>query len=381
MVLLALTVFDHELVKDDLLIRDENLFIPFPYREYLVHTIPFTPSNVKWSKVVEVQQPAKALRGGMNEHQMNLSIPRRFLFSECLSAHVNVMQRKITCFQGTANLPIITKTIVLGTDIFTPNNFQHDLINGIPTVGMVADYLLEDLDTRWILSGDSIADVYAVMTNNRSIIRISSIPDGGFWASNIIVPFVDWTYEGLSTDSYPRGSFWPTEVYNMKMVELGHFSHSFSSRYVLFLQRKGPRRFLTQESEIIDRLSSMLRVIGWSLVPFPHFSGMSPIQQRQLFYGSSVIIGLHGGAFSNIPFAHHDTVVIEINNDDSFYPEPAPTNNIRNVFANMALSRNLRYFRFVPDYPFDYETANGIELSDRKLDELETIVKHATSLF
>ena len=61
------------------------------------------------------------------------------------------------------------------------------------------------------------------------------------------------------------------------------------------------------------------------------------LKQRVTFYNASVILGLHGGAFSNIGFCNSNATVIEIN---------YVGRGQRDCFCNMAIALQLNYIRF-----------------------------------
>jgi len=134
-----------------------------------------------------------------------------------------------------------------------------------------------------------------------------------------------------SWDSYPCGTLSPFFLQYNRIP----FVPSSPLR-ILVLSRSNrisTNRQLNNEDELIDRLRSLSPHI--QVDTFIHSDPIS--EDIKAFQSANVIIGLHGGAFSNLVYCRRGTVVIEMN---------VPDEGGRQCFAYVAYNLGLRYHRY-----------------------------------
>ena len=101
---------------------------------------------------------------------------------------------------------IINKDLVVAFDPFS-NIFQHAMISGLPSGGMLADWVLEKPIERGFLCNTFICDLFKSLVHlNESNI----FPDFNWhpiWARSITFAFIDWKKENVTKPAYPIGSY------------------------------------------------------------------------------------------------------------------------------------------------------------------------------
>ena len=143
-----------------------------------------------------------------------------------------------------------------------------------------------------------------------------------------------------------------------------NFSHEKPT--ILFLSRGSEgNRILKNEKQLIAGFRVLSHIHNYELKVMQHNTHWSPLEQQRAFYSASVVIGLHGGSFSNIPFCNKYATIVEIN-----YSGPLR----RNCFCNMALALQLNYVRFsIPK--IDYGRHDIIQLTSSEISNLVSVVE------
>ena len=163
----------------------------------------------------------------------------------------------------------------------------------------------------------------------------------------------------FTRDSYPMGSYWPMNHYLSTM----EFK---KEKKILFLSRakdKGSVRFLDNEQEVFGEIEKLGREIGYN-VEFVEMGYRNGPDTPKLFYSAAVVVGLHGGAFSNIVYCNPDAVVIEINN-----------NNGRDCFAVLSKAKRIKYVRFTPKNEFLYQSYRGFQFTKKEIKMLRGTIE------
>jgi hypothetical protein len=248
----------------------------------------------------------------------------------------------------------IDRDLAVGFSPSQPYTFQHNLIDGLPRAGMMVEWVLGDTNKRALLCCTIVCFVLSSVVPLDNLIDISTL-QFPFYARSIQVA-------DLHLGNYPLGSLWVVDKLLPK--EFGN--------EVLYLSRNGSaNRFIVNEDQLIARIAAFCQAQGRILNVMPHHSapdgsGLVLSHWRHtisLFERASVVIGLHGGSFSNIVFCHKRTKIIEINNKAER----------RNVFAVMAFSKGLDYKLFPISPSFLYH-GSSITLSEVQIDQLINMI-------
>ena len=89
-----------------------------------------------------------------------------------------------------------------------------------------------------------------------------------------------------------------------------------------------------------------------------------------MFDAATVVVGLHGGSFSNICFCRPGTVIVEINREHHIQ-------DTRHCFGHMALQRGLEYRNFsIVGNQFSYDEMSLV-LSDADVTRLVSVLDEA----
>jgi len=119
-------------------------------------------------------------------------------------------------------------------------------------------------------------------------------------------------------------------------------SNTFGSiyNYSVYLSRgtaANSYRSIVNEAELIHSLKNISIASNYKLVIIEHNTNLIRVELMKIFQDAKVVLGLHGGLFSNILFCRENTTVIEINLGTVWR---------RDCFASMALSNQLIYRRY-----------------------------------
>ena len=144
-------------------------------------------------------------------------------------------------------------------------------------------------------------------------------------------------------------------------------NYTVSYSTILYLSRGSNRtRIIENEEKLLTKLRLLSQKNNYNLVFMAHPTDWSTSKQRVTFYNASVILGLHGGAFSNIAFCNSNATVIEINYGGR---------GRRDCFFTMALALQLNYIRF----PIPQNIFRGgqsiVYLNDTQIEKLVGLVE------
>ncbi len=120
----------------------------------------------------------------------------------------------------------------------------------------------------------------------------------------------DTTMDGC--EPFPLGSFWPVESFLRQLRESGKLAPArrpYRPR-VLYLSRGkagNSIRWLDNEDALVAALKKLCETRNWHLEVAPHettpvSSSTTSSRTVQMFHNAAAVVGLHGGAFSNIIF-------------------------------------------------------------------------------
>eukprot|EP01052_Picozoa_sp_SAG31_P050952 SAG31_NODE_11872_length_990_cov_1.021324_1_plen_263_part_10 len=221
---------------------------------------------------------------------------------------------------------------------------------------MVASYVSSAVESIRILCGPQYLCNAAQIQENPRADLIEGYGIGtrqGHHVEHLVVARAhnnDWT-RGEKDWSFPRGWYQLVDAWRqhqLKMLNARQTMHSLKKSdmvtecYVLFVSREHHVRHL--DSSLRDKLAStvsrwLVPPRGCTNISLKVFNRpQSPMQDATLFYGASAVIGVHGGALSNLVYCQHGTIVIEV------LPQQQP----RMFFAAVAYSRNLTYYTYTP---------------------------------
>jgi hypothetical protein len=102
------------------------------------------------------------------------------------------------------------------------------------------------------------------------------------------------------------------------LANLSESNSILSRNKLIYLQRttsnsKNKGRFILNQKPFIEILHQYARKSSLDLIEYDHsIQNNNIVKQIQLFYQASIIIGVHGGAQSNMNFAQPGTTIIEI---------------------------------------------------------------------
>jgi capsular polysaccharide biosynthesis protein len=132
------------------------------------------------------------------------------------------------------------------------------------------------------------------------------------------------------------------------------------------------KRSIANEQDLIIPLRSLAASHGYDFQVANHNGHRSQREQISLFNSAIVVVGMHGGSFSNIGYCKDGTIIIELN---------AETGR-RDCFASIALGNSLKYFRYpLPGFHYDSfvytltleDIKNIIQLITSQLNEAEVV--------
>ena len=274
----------------------------------------------------------------------------------------------------TDNTAIIAKHVVLGYDA-AHITFQHDMITGISHASVFAEYLERHPSSSVVLCQKTVRTILAAWLGAERVLERSAQPKL-FWA-----PSVRWsrapsdlTLEGC--EPFPLGSFWPVEIFLRQQQRFKGLSRPNRPR-ILFLSRGGSGssaqtiRYIDNESELVEMFQKLCELHNWTFDFLAHQATAIDDQTTQTktvsqFFAADAVVGLHGGAFSNIVFCNSKAVIVEINNNV----------NGRMCFSGIAVSRGLDYHRFQPRREFFYQSWDHFALAEREMHQIVAITYH-----
>lgn len=251
--------------------------------------------------------------------------------------------------------------------------FQHQVINSLPTTELALRWWRNSCRVagdakRYPPLGDCDHVKFLVRSGSLEMKYLTwiGVPDDRLEIFDNTVayrsiswPFPVWSLENGSPDTYPKGLF---DAFVQSSLAQSRPRSLPKSPYVVYLGRptsspqSAPRhRSVLHQNSFLNRLKSKLRGayevvhLGWTQTSEKMNSkgGMSFVSH--LMHGASAVVGLHGGAFSNIVWCRPGTHVVEV-----AYAPVKVCGEVRYCFAAIAHSRGLRYHMLSPEKSIRY---------------------------
>ncbi|KAK3246163.1 hypothetical protein CYMTET_44305 [Cymbomonas tetramitiformis] len=260
--------------------------------------------------------------------------------------------------------------------------FQHQVINALPTTELALRWWrsgcraiensthyppLDDCENVKFLVRAGSLEMKYLMWSDTPADRLE-IFDPVVAYRSISWPFPMWGSGESSADTYPRGLF--DNFVKRSLVTFGSRSTQ-KSPYVVYLGRPEAslrnatrHRSVLHQTAFLNRLRSELRgILHLVHLKWTPTSGNVNIEGgmsyvANLMHGAFAVLGLHGGAFSNIVWCRPGTHVIEI----AYAPKSVKTcDEVRYCFAAIAYSRGLRYHMLSPGKIVEYPVKDWYE--------------------
>jgi hypothetical protein len=200
--------------------------------------------------------------------------------------------------------------------------FQHDMITGLSHAAFFLDWALQRPESRGVLCHKVVCEVLRAAGTSLPAER-ASMPKL-FWAPSIRYNRApnDTTMDGC--EPFPLGSFWPMELFLQQIRSRGKLKPPKSEAPTILYLSRGSKstsiRFLDNEEAFVAHLKDFAKPRGWRVEVLPHEQVAVSVATTSTatisrFYHAAAVVGLHGGAFSNIVFCHKRAVIVEINNN------------------------------------------------------------------
>jgi len=161
----------------------------------------------------------------------------------------------------------------------------------------------------------------------------------------------DYGYLGL----YPRGSLLPIQR------KLGVLNH-VEKKYILYVKRATSRRGLENEKELVVIAKAIWEKTKYE---FKEFHVKSPESDLEIFRGSRVVFGCHGGALANIVFTQPGTHILELN---EMHREKSKLD--RMMYWGLANAAGANYWNIEP-HVYDHDKPLSIDKDEFKSVMLE----------
>lgn len=337
-----------------------NLQLPFNKNEYKMHGVKFSPQRCLHDIPFKIPLKYNYLSGREDSKNVpELKIPKYFSLCECQNAIIG--KTSIVCkdkidekqIQNNNKYLLLSKNLILARDIFLYDNFQHSLINSIPTITMALNFL-DNYDNAYIKNYSFLCTTIECLmldsiVENKS--RIIHQKEKIVYTPSLFVAFIPFIFNNsnskwnsqnpidLSFDAYPYGSLWLPKLFAQKFLNETNKPFRF-----LYLERpRHSRRSFINQDKVIDSLRDWSKKVNLEFTIFPHTIEHDLIESAKLFQESKIVFGIHGGSFSNIVFCNTESIIVEVNNV-----------NGRNCFAAMSKELGLEYYRIpttIPLYP------------------------------
>ena len=219
--------------------------------------------------------------------------------------------------------------------------FQHDVINALTGAGMAQ---------RWLSHAHSYLDITLIcrpfvcnLISSTFGIPFRTVPPverkSSVWIEHLVFAIPPFGEEN-NTDSwegYPCGTLVPFfGKYNRVP-----FAPSSPLRLLLVSRDNGVvnHRPLVNEAQLIERLTDRFPSPHFSLETFVH-NDAHPEKDAIAFQSADVILGLHGGALTNMVYSRRGTIVVEMS---------VPEEGGRQCFAYVSYNLGMRYHRYGMD--------------------------------
>ena len=250
--------------------------------------------------------------------------------------------------------------------------FQHDMITGVPRAALFGDWVAENPEERGFLCQKVMTEILKLSFPSGAVLDRKNLPKR-FWAPSIRFSRAPFDKVSDGCEPFPMGAFWPAEVFLREFRKsIPSPSSAVNVPKILFLSRgqaSNSIRWMDNEDELIEAIRNLSRARGWAVEVVPHkvvgVSDQTTTKKTILqFNNAAAVVGLHGGAFSNVVFCNPHAVIIEINNNVKG----------RECFSGIALSRGIEYHRFQHHREFWYQSWDHFRLYDREIRQIVALL-------
>jgi len=291
-----------------------------------------------------------------NNVDLKLRFPRQYLLLRCLNVTLK-NGRPIDTPDDAVNIRTVEAPTFLASDLFMPFTFQHTFINGAASLGMVWRSLQR-------IGVEQIASVGALHDILQHVVRINSsvelTPDlVRFDELYIAAPL--WK----KRDDEEKLSTWDCYAVDVlryfipSYFEEDYDIYDVAAKKIMYLPRPpNTKRHLSarrcdanctcstlSDEEFVSLLEKRVREEGWE---FEVFQQKSQREDAEAIRRADVLVGPHGGAFTNLVWMHATSAIVEVNVAQ------------RLCFACLAGAANLLYYRYEPLSWPGYETVGDI---------------------
>ncbi len=218
-------------------------------------------------------------------------------------------------------LAVVERDLAVGYDP-AHISFQHDMITGLSHASFFVKWAQQQPTKRGILCHKVVCEILKAVHPGVPMERgpMAKL----FWAPSVryVRAPGDTTMDGC--EPYPLGSFWPVEVFLRQVLRAGRMKMPAKDvPRILYLSRGTKStsiRWLDNEEQFVERLRSFAKERGWKVDVVPHETVAVSVATTNAktisqFFTAAAVVGLHGGAFSNIVFCHQRAVILELNNN------------------------------------------------------------------
>ena len=268
---------------------------------------------------------------------------------------------RITCGAGhggvVANKVHESVDFLLATDINFGNSVQHDIQNGLGMASVMWNYIHKTPNLQ-ILTGKTLAQFWADLVGNKSSVNIIRGSRESWWFRSLYlgavpeaITFTDQNEipakatgmaERIQYGVEPRDPMLPCSVRLMLgfqewMTSYAPSSSDYQNGTLLYLQRAHRRYYSVwdchngasnsscscqsvSDSEFVGRLQQLSQLHGLQFEVFDHTTMK---KDAATFSEARIVLGPHGGAFSNIIFLNPelDPLIIETNLQQAIYDQ------------------------------------------------------------
>ena len=243
------------------------------------------------------------------------------------------------------------------------NNYFHFIFDILPKIYLLSSKIdLQKINYFYVSDPNKLQiKIFSILGINKKKL-LSSKKFKHIIAEEIYAVDHPWYNEGYVQKSCQKIPKWT--VYKNRKVFLSNYRNNIKkvSKKKIFLDRSSSKYNHCQIKNLIDIkkiiLEKKLKIYKPEFLSFK--------EQINLFKNSSIIIGAHGAAFSNIIFCKPGTKIIEI----------IPADHPNRIFERFSKILKLRYFRietkpdnFDANYPF------RINLNQKNLNFIKKIIE------
>eukprot|EP01047_Picozoa_sp_COSAG01_P012956 COSAG01_NODE_596_length_15055_cov_17.624967_14_plen_595_part_00 len=332
-------------------------------------TLDSLPLNLGWQALTFDTETGATIVHAANDASLRGSREgQRLQLLYCADAVVKYWTDTIVCNEPLVKAAASMRKFVPGIAAlgwFTAvTMFQHNLLDGFPQLEAAfafADHVLPLVgEPLQILCGPSIlcsgaaARFKSMPTTTElspHLLKGFGIGDRvGHHVEHLVVPYAYNNAHSIKQWSYPAGWYDIADEVLLSKPDFLHTSKQTWAQdgdrncYVLFVSREGHTRSLG--GAIRNKIKSALQRFltppsGCNRMELKIFHRpQDPMRDALIFRGAKAVLGVHGGALSNVVYCQPGTVVIEV----------LPKLNPRLFFAAVAYSRNLTHYTYNPSH-------------------------------